>query len=233
MAQNLVPPGSSGEIAPDGSPVEIYRRIPAGREPEIIDAAVAPRSALLELGCGGGRMTRALVSLGHRVTAVDQSRAMLALLPDDPAIDPVNADIETLDLGRRFDGVIVASHLLNVGEELAAAFLATAGRHLALGGVVLAEVYPPEMDWAAAVGRRSVVGDVGVTVTGARRDRNHLDATVEYDLEGRMWRQPFDADLLDEAAIRARLGAAGLAFDKWLDEPTGWFRAGLVTQAPG
>src|SRR5436190_10040316 len=94
---------AKGGIAPDGSPVEVYRRIPAGREPQIIHGAVTAGGTLLELGCGGGRMTRALAALGHHVVAVDQSAAMLALLPMDDAIEPVQADIETLDLDRQFD----------------------------------------------------------------------------------------------------------------------------------
>ena len=212
-------------VAPDGSPVEVYRRLPAGGEPGIIHDAVSSGSSLLELGCGTGRVTVALAGLGHHVTAVDQSAAMLAELPRDPSIEPVEADIERLDLGRRFDAVILGSHLLNAPDGLAARFLATAGRHLATKGLAVAEVYPAAMDWPAAVGRRSPVGDVGVTVTRAMVRGTRLNAAVAYDVEGRTWDQPFEADLLDEDALRARLLEGGFAFDRWLDEPSGWLAA--------
>jgi SAM-dependent methyltransferase len=213
------------DVAPDGSPVEVYRRLAVGREPQIIDAAVAPGASLLELGCGTGRVTIELARLGHHVTAVDESPAMLAELPRDRGIEPVEADIGGLDLGRRFDAVILGSHLLNAPDGLAAGFLATARRHLEVDGLAVAEVYPTAMDWTAAVGRRSLVGDVGVTVTRASVRGSRLDAAVAYDVDGRSWAQPFEADLMDEDTLRARLLDGGFGFDRWLDEASGWLAA--------
>ena len=73
---------------------------------------------------------------------------------------------------------------------------------------------------------------MGITVTRAAIAYRQLDAAVRYDIDGGSWDQAFSADLLDEAAIRARLAAAGLAFERWLDEPSGWLAArplGVVT----
>lgn len=213
------------DVAPDGSPVEVYCRLPAGPEPGIIHRAVPAAASLLELGCGTGRVTVPLVDLGHRITAVDQSAAMLARIPSHPRIDPVEGDIETLDLGHSFDAVILGSHLLNTPERLAGRFLAAAERHLEPGGLALAEVYPPAMDWPAAVGRRSEFGGVGITVDHVAVSGAHLRATVAYDVDGRSWKQSFEADLLDESAIRTRLANGGFAFDRWLDEASGWLAA--------
>ena len=66
--------GVETDIAPDGSPVEVYLRLPPGDEPDIIHAAVPEGAAILELGCGAGRLTRALVALGHPVVAVTNRR---------------------------------------------------------------------------------------------------------------------------------------------------------------
>ena len=52
-----------------------------------------------------------------------------------------------------------------------------------------------------------------------------VDAEVRYDLDGRTWDQPFVTRILDQAALEARLGDAWLRFDRWLDEPRGWFVA--------
>ncbi|MGH2736710.1 MAG: class I SAM-dependent methyltransferase [Actinomycetota bacterium] len=83
-----------GAIAPDGSPVEVYRHLPAGDEPEIIHTAIQERGEILELGCGTGRITHRLVELRHAVTAVDQSAEMLRHVR---GAETVLADIEGLD----------------------------------------------------------------------------------------------------------------------------------------
>jgi SAM-dependent methyltransferase len=212
-------------VAPDGSPVEIYRNLPTRGEPELIDPAIPPSSSILELGCGTGRVTRVLAERGHHLVAIDNSADMLAALDGVPNIEPIEADIVGLDLGRRFGVVLAGSHLINTPAPLGDEFMATAARHVAEGGSVIMEAYPPGLDWHAVVGRRSVAGRVGITVTAAEVDGDRLDATVLYDLDGRSWRQPFSARLLDEAGLRAAVVAAGLRFDRWLDERAGWFRA--------
>ncbi|MGH2735107.1 MAG: hypothetical protein ACRDKZ_05985 [Actinomycetota bacterium] len=45
-------------IAPDGSPVEVYLRLPPGDQPDIIHGAISKDGDILELGCGTGRITR-------------------------------------------------------------------------------------------------------------------------------------------------------------------------------
>src|SRR5919198_5137029 len=53
------------DVAPDGSPVEIYRRLPATGEPELIHGAIPAGASILELGCGAGRITHELIRLGQ------------------------------------------------------------------------------------------------------------------------------------------------------------------------
>jgi SAM-dependent methyltransferase len=212
-------------VAPDGSPVEVYRNLPTRGEPEIIDAAIPQASTILELGCGTGRVTRALVARGHRVVAVDNAAEMLAELDGLAGVEPVGADIIGLDLGRRFAVVLAGSHLVNTPAPEGDGFVATAARHVAPDGAVLIEAYPVGLDWPATVGVRSSVGPVGVTVTSAAVNGALLDAVVVYDLDGRTWEQPFVARLLDEEGLRRVVIAAGLRFDRWLDERAGWFRA--------
>jgi hypothetical protein len=50
--------------------VELYAQLPAMGEGERIAETVPAGGSILELGCGTGRITRQLVGLGFRVTAV-------------------------------------------------------------------------------------------------------------------------------------------------------------------
>jgi len=102
----MVPVG----VARDGSCVELYALLPELDEGELIAQAVPAGGSILELGCGAGRITRQLVRLGYQVTAVDESAEMLAHVQN---AETVHARIERLDLGRRFDGAVLASNLIN------------------------------------------------------------------------------------------------------------------------
>ena len=78
----------------------------------------------------------------------------------------------------------------------------TCSIHLASDGVLVAEAYPESLDWDDAVGRTSRLGDVAVRVEEATRVGDLIEATVAYELGGRVWRQRFGARMLDEADLR-------------------------------
>lgn len=214
------------DVAPDGSPVEFYRRLPAEGEPELIHALLAPGTSILDLGCGPGRIAGPLAALGHPVTGVDDGPAMIAALP--PGIDGVVGDARTIRLGRRFGGVLLASHLIN-DPVTGSAFATTAAVHCDPDGVVIGETYPPGWDPANAVGRVRTIGDAFVELVRAAVVDGRLDAEVRYGVDGREWRQSFEAALLDEAGVRAVLASGGLAFGRWLDRP-GWFLATPISR---
>ena len=208
-------------VAPDGSPVAFYRRIPASGEPELIHAAIPPGASILDLGCGPGRIAGPLVALGHRVTGVDDGPGMIGALP--PGVEGVLGDARTIRLGRRFGAVLLASHLVNDPQD-GAAFAATAHAHVAPDGVVVGETYPPDWDPLAGVGRVSRLGDAEIVLIRARVEGDLLEAEVRYGVDGLEWTQPFTARLLDEDGIRRILASVGLRFSGWLDRP-GWFVA--------
>ena len=211
------------DVAPDGSPVEVYGRLPPMGEAELIHRAVPDGASILELGAGAGRVTRRLLALGHPVTAVDESPAMLAEIP--PEAEAVLGDARGLALGRRFGAVLLGSHLVNGVDGAGPACLRVARSLLASDGVVVAEVYPPGFDWGAAIGRSSRMGEVSVTLTRAALVAGRLDAEVRYEVGGRVWRQPFTADRLTETELVAVLQAAGFELDRWLDRERGWLLA--------
>ena len=211
------------DVARDGSPVDLYARMPTFGEPELVHDAIPAGASILELGSGTGRMTHRLLELGHPVTAVDNSAEMLAHVR---GAETVNAEIEGLDLGRRFGCVLLASQLINVEDDRQrVAFLETCARHVAPDGVVLIQRYDP--GWAADP-QPSESEREGVTfrIIDPRRDGDRLTATVEYEVDGRTWRHgPFTSRILDDEELDARLGVAGLVRERWIDERRTWLAA--------
>ena len=211
---------SAADVAPDGSPVEVFDRLPPGRAPAYIAAAVRAGGAILELGCGAGRLTRALAAVGHPVTAVDVSPAMLARVVESPLVEVVLGDAATVSLGRRYDGVVLASYLVN-DTERAPAFLATCRRHLAPGGVVVVQRYDPV--WACAGrGGAALAGEVTVDVDRLEVVGTALRIGVSYRVGSRVWRQDVAAHLVDDDELERLAADSGLRVDGWLDEFRTW-----------
>ena len=109
-------------------------------------------------------------------------------------------------MGRRFDCVLLASHFVNEADDARrSAVLETCATHLASGGALVGEAYPESLDWEDAAGHPTRLGDVVVRVEEATRVGDLVEATVAYELGGRVWRQRFGARMLDEAACAASL----------------------------
>jgi SAM-dependent methyltransferase len=209
--------------------VELYELLPPGEEPAIVHAAVPPGASILELGAGAGRVTHPLLRLGHPVVAVDESPEMLARIH---GAETVSAKIQSLDLGRRFDVVLLASHLVNVPDDgLRLRFLCACRRHVLTSGCVLLQRHEPAWFEEAEEGERTV-GAVTVGLHDLRRPApGLLSATVEYRAGGRTWRQWFTARRLDDAALAAALAEAGLAVDAYLTDDRTWVRAVPAAEA--
>jgi SAM-dependent methyltransferase len=209
------------EVAPDGSPVAVYLRLPAGSVPQLVHDAVGAGATILELGCGVGRVTHPLVALGHRVVAVDNSPAMLRHVH---GAEMVLADIETLELMERFDAVLLASHFINAPTfEQRRRLLEVCKRHARPGGIVLVERY--DVEWArTAQPRTSHVGDVTIAWHDVRRDGDLLHAAVTYTVDDQSWTQRFSAVILDDERLRDEAAAVGLRFDSWLGDRREWAR---------
>jgi SAM-dependent methyltransferase len=216
------------DLAPDGSPVAFYRRLPSTGEPELIHGAIPQGATVLDLGCGPGRIAGPLAAVGHRVTGVDDGAAMIAALPAE--VEGIVADARGVRLGRRFGAVLMASHLINdpAGGQ---AFVATAAAHLEPGGVVVAETYPLGWEPSGSVGVETRLGDARITLLRASVEGDTLHAEVRYGVDDLEWQQPFIARLLDDAALREMLAHEGLEFVRWLDRP-GWFVAVARTAHP-
>jgi len=210
-------------ITPDGCAVEFYARLSDFGEPAIVHDAAGAGASILELGCGTGRITHPLVSLGHQVVAVDESEDMLAHVR---GAQTVCARIEDLALDRRFDAVLLASHLINASDiPVRTAFLAACRRHVADDGCVIIQCHGP--DWFAAARESESTRD-GIVFRMRDVSRPGLDlvcATVEYVIGDQRWTQTFTAMSLDDAALAAVLADAGLRLDRYLTDDHTWLRA--------
>jgi SAM-dependent methyltransferase len=206
--------------APDGSPVGLYATLAPLGEPQLIHEAVPAGSAILELGCGAGRITHELIALGHVVTAVDNSAEMLAHVRD---AETVLADIESLDLRRTFPVVVLASNFLNAPEQNELdAVLAACARHVDRGGQVLLERMPPE--WEPRPGTRTA-GGVEMALHDVVCEGEVISAVMEYRANGERWTHAFRTKLISDDEVDTALARAGLERVRWLDERRTWLDA--------
>lgn len=111
-------------------------------EARLMDAIVAPRSRVLDAGCGQGRIAGALHRRGHHVVAVDIDPVLLAAAREDnPGPTYLLADLTALDLavlgqGEPFDAIVCAGNVITfVAPGAEVETLRSLRRHLAPGGV--------------------------------------------------------------------------------------------------
>lgn len=99
------------DIAADGNDID--------GEARLIDAMATPGSAILDAGCGAGRITHALSRRGHRVIGVDAD----PLLIDAGHEQHPDADLRVLDLvdltpevGGPFDLIVCTGNVMTFAE---------------------------------------------------------------------------------------------------------------------
>jgi SAM-dependent methyltransferase len=213
-----------GPITADGCAVDYYVTLTANGEPERIHGAIPAGASILELGAGTGRITHRLVELGHEVVAVDQSPEMLAHIT---GVETICSSIESLDLERRFDLVLLMSFVIETADdEQRAAFLATCRRHVADGGCVILQRHPPE--WYDAI--EPIERELEDGRTFRLRDLSHpapdlLAATTEYTIGDRRWTHFFISKRLDDEQIERALEGADLTIAGFIDGDREWVRA--------
>jgi SAM-dependent methyltransferase len=99
----------------------------------------APGS-VLDAGCGTGRVAIELARRGVEVVGVDLDASMIGTArANGPAIEWLEHDLAPLDLGRRFDVVLLAGNVpLFTAPGTQRALLAGCARHVDRAGVLIA-----------------------------------------------------------------------------------------------
>ncbi|GHF89326.1 class I SAM-dependent methyltransferase [Streptomyces griseosporeus] len=212
-----------GAITPDGCAVELYSRLPAGPEPDIIEAAVPAGASMLELGSGVGRMTHPLLERGFTVTAVDESPEMLARVRGARTIC---SPIEDLDLGERFDVVLLASFLVHAADlDVRRGLLRTCVRHVAEDGCVLIQREGEDYHSRVPRERRDPHGFTVRILSSEPVNEGVRSVHAEYVFPDATWTQTFRARPLTKEQFEEALAEAGLRVDRYLTEDRIWVRA--------
>jgi SAM-dependent methyltransferase len=104
---------------------------------------------ILEVGCGTGRITRPLLEMGHKVTAIDVNEGMLATLSKNTPTTEQHrltthlADITNLQLGTTFSHIILPYNVLYclLTPDNITTALRNVAAHLAPGGRCMFDLY--------------------------------------------------------------------------------------------
>jgi SAM-dependent methyltransferase len=125
-----------------------------------VQEARAADGDVLELGCGTGRVLIPLARAGIRITGLDSSAAMLDVLRQKLATEPVDVrarvqltvgDMRSFELPGTFALVTIPfrpfQHLLTVADQLAC--LTSIHRHLRPDGRLILDLFNPSIDYLA------------------------------------------------------------------------------------
>ncbi|MFH8465623.1 class I SAM-dependent methyltransferase [Streptomyces sp. NPDC017991] len=212
-----------GAITPDGCAVELYARLSVGEEPDIIASAVPAGAHILELGSGVGRMTHPLLERGFTVTAVDESAEMLERVRGARTI---RGAIETLDLGEKFDVVMLASFLVHAGDAgVRRGMLDVCRSHVADGGCVLIQREGEDYHTDLPRERLDPSGFTIRMLSAEPAGDGVNSVRAEYVFPDAVWTQTFLARPLSQEEFEEALGEAGLRVGRYLTEDRVWVRA--------
>jgi SAM-dependent methyltransferase len=100
---------------------------------------LGPGSSILDLGCGSARpIATYLIRSGYRVTGVDSSPSLIDLCRSRfPDSEWIVADMRTLDLRRRFDGVLAWDSSFHLAPDDQRATFPVFARHVQPRGALM------------------------------------------------------------------------------------------------
>ena len=143
---------------------------------------------------------------------------MLAPRPRSAGIETVEAEIVGLDLGRRFDVVLLLSHFVSEADDgPPPRVLAGRGGPRPTRGLVVVERFAA--DWVRTVEPTTTnAHGVETELHDLAHDGDLLHARITYRIDGRSWTQAFDAIALDDDALAAEAARHDLTLVRVLDD---------------
>lgn len=197
---------------------------------------VSDARSVLDLGCGTGIFSVALAERGAEVVGVDPSAAMLDVArarTGGGLVRWVSTRSQGLDLGRRFEAVVMTGHafqtLLTDADRVAC--LATIARHLAPGGRYFFDSRNPEAreweQWTPEATREMRVHpDLGQVERSNSAEETEEPGVVAYQthyrlLDGRHWQARSRIAFPGFDELSAAIAAAALTVDRWYGDAGG------------
>ncbi len=187
-----------------------------------------------DLGCGTGIFSSALAARGAEVTGVDPAAAMLEVAQArDKQVVWIEGTAQGVDLGRRFDAVVMTGHafqcLLTAQDR--AAVLATIARHLAPGGRFFFDSRNPRArEWAGWTDNATRVrrahpafGMVERWIAAEETERSGMIAYQTHYLlpDGRHLQARSRIAFPGFDELSSAIAAAGLRVDRWYGDVSG------------
>ncbi|HEY7024844.1 MAG TPA: class I SAM-dependent methyltransferase, partial [Candidatus Limnocylindrales bacterium] len=184
------------DVSTSGDALARYYDLDLETDPGDLDMYLAFADAgagtVLELMAGSGRISVPLAEAGYKVTAVDNEPAMLSRAAarwqrtssrarKGGALDLVEADVTTLELGKRFDLIIVAFNSLLLLDDRAtqAQTLEGVARHLKPSGRAVIDVWLPQPDDLALYDGRLVLDWTRIDAESGQRVAKSTAARYE------------------------------------------------------
>lgn len=166
-----------------------------------------------------------MLELGHEVVAVDESSAMPAHIE---GAETVESRIEDLRLARRFDVVLLMSHLIEKPHvEQVRAFLRVCRAHVEDRGQVLIQRGPPGRRYLDEPPFAREVAD-GCTIRMrelSQASSELLSFTLDYEIDGSRRTQSVVTRPADDHCLAYELGLADLEIDRFLNPSRSWVSA--------
>lgn len=152
--------------------------------------ALASKGAVLELGCGTGRISIPLLRAGARLVGIDRSAAMLARIPNPKFRTPsvfVRGDIRALPFAPRSFGAVIAPYgVLQslLSDRALAGTLDSVARVLRRGGTFGVDLVPDVPHWREYTNQVQLKGASGrgthlTLIESVRQDRARRRTTFE------------------------------------------------------
>jgi SAM-dependent methyltransferase len=183
---------------------------PVAEDIEFYKKIIPPKSRVLEIGCGTGRVAIELYRHGCFITGVDLSEAMLAefdkklrLFPDMRSRITLHlADMTTFDLKITFDWVIfpfrVFQALKEAGERRAC--LLTVRRHMGANSRAVITMFNPIPDVLASWGKKGIL-DFDLELPGSKRRLRRIQNQISHDAKAQIFTTEHIYQVYDDQGV--------------------------------
>lgn len=174
--------------------------------------------AILEVGCGTGRIALRLAQLGYQVTGIDNSKGMLdrARLKSQDKVNPtwIQADMQHFEISKKFGLAIIPGHSFQfmLDADAQVECLNTIKAHLVPNAKLVLHINHDDLKWLAdlpleAGSRFEPAGDIQLPQSDHRLRQQ------------RSWSYDNVTQIATSVNLREELDGAGKVVNSWQSNP--------------